>query len=86
MTETEESRNEDLDSKEKNYERVKNNENIKKYKESLYKESDRAFPCNVYSSFERTSSHWYFLLAEIDYLPSFSFTLILTVVVYWWVQ
>ena len=30
LTETEESRNEDLDSKEKNYERVKNKENIKK--------------------------------------------------------
>ena len=46
LTEAEESRNEDLDFKEKNQERVKNIENIKNGIKRVYKESDSASPGN----------------------------------------
>ena len=83
LTEAEESRNEDLDFKEKNQERVKNKKNIKNGIKRVYNESDCASPGN--EALRKLQVIDTFLPAAIDcvtYLFSL-FTLILIVVVYW---
>ena len=83
LTEAEESRNEDLDFKEKNQERVKNKKNIKKGIKRVYCESDCTSPGN--EALRKLQVIDTFLPAAIDcvtYLFSL-FTLILIVVVYW---
>ena len=81
LTEAEESRNEDLDFKKKNQERVKKKRNIKNGVKRVYKESYCASPGN--EALRKLQVIDTFLPAAIDYVTSlFSlFTLILIVVV-----